>query len=97
MEYETITTNKFFLHTHHLIKGKAHFYHSHITVEIIGYTHDFCNTRVILTFLLLHTTFLVLIYFIFLKLMLHLRGALKKLMLVEIILRMLILAVLKIK
>ena len=97
MEYEAITTNQFFLHTHELIKGKAHLHHSHITVEIIGYTHDFCNTRVILTFLLLHTIFLVLIYFIFLKLMLHQRGTLKKLMLVEIILRMLVLAVLKTK
>ena len=47
IEYETITTNKFFLHTHQLIKGKAHLHHSHITGEIIGYTHDFCNTRVI--------------------------------------------------
>ena len=47
IEYETITTNKFFLHTHQMIKGKAHLHHSHITGEIIGYTHDFCNTKVI--------------------------------------------------
>ena len=47
IEYETITTNNFFLHTHQLIKGKAHLHHLHITGEIIGYTHDFCNTRVI--------------------------------------------------
>ena len=46
IEYKTITTNKFFLQIHALIKGKAHLHHSHITGEIIGYTHDFCNTRV---------------------------------------------------
>ena len=46
IDYETITTNKLFWHTHQLIKGKAHLHHSHITSEIIGYSHDFCNTRV---------------------------------------------------
>ena len=45
IDYETITTNKLFLHTHQLIKDKAHLHHSHITGEIIGYSHDFCNTR----------------------------------------------------
>ena len=46
IDYETITTNKLFLHTHQLIKGKAHLHHLHITSKIIGYSHDFCNTRV---------------------------------------------------
>ena len=46
IDYETITTNKLFWHTHQLIKGKAHLHHLHITSEIIGYSHDFCNTRV---------------------------------------------------
>ena len=44
IEYETITTNKFFLHVHRLIRGKVHLHHSHITSEIIGYAHGFCNT-----------------------------------------------------
>ena len=47
IEYETITTNKVFLHIYQFFKGKVHLHHSHITGEIIGYTHDFCDTRVI--------------------------------------------------
>ena len=43
IEYQTITTNKFFLHVHQLIRGKVHFHHPHITGNIIGYAHDFCN------------------------------------------------------
>ena len=30
-----------------MIKGKVHLHHSHITGEIIGYSHDFSNTTVI--------------------------------------------------
>ena len=47
IEYDTITTNKFFIHVHRLIKGKVHLHHSHMTEEILGYSHDFCNTAVI--------------------------------------------------
>ena len=47
IEYDTITTNKFFIHVHRLIKGKFHLHHSHMTGEILGYLHDFCNTAVI--------------------------------------------------
>ena len=43
IEYETITTNKFFTNVHRLIRGKFHLHHSHITGEIFGYAHDFCN------------------------------------------------------
>ena len=43
IEYETITTNNFFLHVHRLIRGKVHLHHSHITGNIIRYAHDFCN------------------------------------------------------
>ena len=43
-EYDTITTDKFFIQVHRLIKGKVHFHHSHMTGEILGYSHDFCNT-----------------------------------------------------
>ena len=44
INYETITTNKFFLNVNRLIRGKYHLHHSHITGNIIGYAHDFCNT-----------------------------------------------------
>ena len=43
IDYETITTNKFFLHVYQLIRGKVHLHHSHITRNIIGYAHDFCS------------------------------------------------------
>ena len=43
IEYETITTNIFFLHVHRLIRGKVHLHHYHITGNIIGYLYDFCN------------------------------------------------------
>ena len=44
IDYETITTNKSFLHVHRLIRGRFHLNHSHITGNIIGYAHDFCKT-----------------------------------------------------
>ena len=47
IEYDTITTDKFFIHVHRLIKGKVRLHHSHITGEILGYSYDFCNTVVI--------------------------------------------------
>ena len=46
IQYETFTTNSFFVNAHHLIKMKVHLHHSHITGKIIGYAHDFCNARV---------------------------------------------------
>ena len=47
IEYETITTNKFFINVHRLIRGKFHLHHSHIAGEIFGYAHDFCNKMLI--------------------------------------------------
>ena len=47
IDYETITTNKFFINLHRLIKVKFHLHHSHITGKIYRYGHDFCNTAVI--------------------------------------------------
>ena len=44
IDYETITTNKFFTNVHRLIRGKFHLHHSHITGKIFGYAHYFCNT-----------------------------------------------------
>ena len=47
IDYETITTNKFFTNAHRLIRGKFHLHHSHITERIFGYVHDFCNSTYI--------------------------------------------------
>ena len=45
--YNVLTTKKFFNHVHNQIKMKVNIHHSHITGEIQGYAHDFCNTRVV--------------------------------------------------
>ena len=47
IEYDTLTTDKFFIHMNRLIKGKVHLHNSHMTGKIFGYSHDFCNTSVI--------------------------------------------------
>ena len=47
IDYETITTNRFFTNVHWLIRGKFHLHNSHITGKIFGYAHDFCNTAYI--------------------------------------------------
>ena len=47
IEYDTVTSDRFFIHVNRLIKGKNHLHHSHVTGEIVGYAHDFCNTIVI--------------------------------------------------
>ena len=39
--YDTITTNKFFINVHQMIKAKIHLHHSHVIGEILGCTHDF--------------------------------------------------------
>ena len=36
IEYDTLTTDKFFIHVNRLIKGKVHLHHSHITRKILG-------------------------------------------------------------
>ena len=43
INYETITTNKFFLNVNRLIRGKYHLHHFHITRNIVRYAHHFCN------------------------------------------------------
>ena len=45
--FDTVTSKKFFNHVHNQITQKIHLHYSHITGEIIGYTHDFCNNKVI--------------------------------------------------
>ena len=45
-DYETLTTNDLFDSVHKIINVKTHLHHSHITGNIIGYTHNFCNTKV---------------------------------------------------
>ena len=42
-ESETFTTNDLFEYAHKLLNVKIHLHHSHITGEIKGYSHDFCN------------------------------------------------------
>ena len=43
LSFDTITTNNFFRNVHRLLKAKVHLHHSHVTGEIYGYVHDFCN------------------------------------------------------
>ena len=45
--YDIITTKKFFNHVHNQITQKIDLHHSHVTGEIKGYVHDFCNRKVI--------------------------------------------------
>ena len=45
IQYEIFNTGSFFINVHHLIKRKIYLHHSHITGKILGYTHDFCNTK----------------------------------------------------
>ena len=42
-ECETVATNNLFEIVHKLLNVKIHLHHSHVTGEIIGYVHDFCN------------------------------------------------------
>ena len=45
-EHETVTTYNLFEDVHKILNVKIHLHHSHVTGEIIGYTHDFCNWAV---------------------------------------------------
>ena len=45
-ECETVTTTNFFRSVHRIINAKIHLHHSHVTGEVKGYVHDFCNWTV---------------------------------------------------
>ena len=45
-EFETVTTTNLFQSVHRIINAKIHLHHSHITGEVKGYVHDFCNWTV---------------------------------------------------
>ena len=45
--YDTVTSKKKFNHVHNQITQKIHLHHSHITGEIKGYAHEFCNRKVV--------------------------------------------------
>ena len=47
IDYDSITSKKLFQHVHNQITHKVHLHHSHITGQIIGYSHSFCNKQVI--------------------------------------------------
>ena len=47
IQFETITTNKFFSNVHRLVRGKFHLHHSHITGKTYYYAHVFCNATLI--------------------------------------------------
>ena len=42
-ECDTVTTVNFFQSIHRIINVKVHLHHSHVTGQIKGYVHDFCN------------------------------------------------------
>ena len=47
IQYETFIAKKNLTHAPRLIKMKVHLHHSHITGNIIGYSHDFCNATAV--------------------------------------------------
>ena len=65
-EFLTKITKNFFSNVINLMYGKIVLHHSHVTGEIIGFAHDFCNQKVRenkIFFLCLLIIFLVLISF----------------------------------
>ena len=43
---KTITTKGFFTNLYRVLEAKVHIHHSHVSGEMIGYSHDFCNWKV---------------------------------------------------
>ena len=46
-EYSNIVSDKLFKYVHNLIKCQINIHHSHVTGEIKGYSHHFCNKNVL--------------------------------------------------
>ena len=44
-EIKTVVTKKIFKSVRNLLYGSYVIHHSHVTGEIIGYAHDFCNKK----------------------------------------------------
>ena len=44
-DFKTLTTNNLFDSIHKIINVKTYLHHSHITRNITGYAHDFCNVK----------------------------------------------------
>ena len=47
IDFDCLTSKKIFQHVHNQITHKVHLHHSHITGQIIGCSHSFCNKQVL--------------------------------------------------
>ena len=45
-DLKTVTTKSFLINFYKVLNAKVHIHHSHVTGEIFGYAHDFCNWKV---------------------------------------------------
>ena len=45
-QLKTITTNGMFTNFYKVINAKVYLHHSHVSGEILGFSHDFCNWKV---------------------------------------------------
>ena len=45
-ELKTVTTKGLFTNLNRVLESKVHVHHSHVSGEILGYSHDFCNWKV---------------------------------------------------
>ena len=45
-DIKTVTTNNFMKELYRVVNYKVHYRHSHVTGEIHGYSHDFCNWKI---------------------------------------------------
>ena len=45
-DLKTVTTKGFLINLYKVLNARVHLHHSHVTGEIYGYVHDFCNWQV---------------------------------------------------
>ena len=45
-DLKTVTTKGFLINLYKVLNARVHLHHSHVTGEIFGYVHDFCNWQV---------------------------------------------------